>query len=186
MSFVDSLLNVMHMNPDDDDDYYDDDYYDEEEEEEEAPKRRGRSKEKEPEERTYKSSGSSNQPIDINRNRDRIQRQNNKAAPMRTSKKVSSAGMEVCVIKPTSFEDAREITETLLLNRPVILNVEGLDVEAAQRIIDFSSGSCFAISGNLQKISNYIFILTPANIEISGDFQNLLDNYGTSALRMDF
>ena len=57
--------------------------------------------------------------------------------------------MQVCVIKPTSVEDAREITETLLENRTVVLNVEGLDVEIAQRIIDFTSGSCFAISGNL-------------------------------------
>ena len=90
------------------------------------------------------------------------------------------------MIKPTAFEDAREITETLLMNRPVILNVEGLDVEIAQRIIDFSSGSCFAISGNLQKISNYIFIITPANVEISGDFQSLIDTYDQTSIRMDF
>lgn len=44
--------------------------------------------------------------------------------------------MEVCVIKPTSVEDAREITETLLANRTVVLNLEGLDVDIAQRIID--------------------------------------------------
>jgi cell division inhibitor SepF len=88
--------------------------------------------------------------------------------------------MEVCVIKPTSVEDAREITETLLNGRTVVLNVEGLNVEIAQRIIDFTSGSCFAISGNLQKISNYIFIITPANVDISGDFQNLVDSFDTS------
>ena len=72
------------------------------------------------------------------------------------------------------------------MNRPVILNVEGLDVDIAQRIIDFSSGSCFAISGNLQKISNYIFIITPANVEISGDFQNLIDSYDQTSIRMEF
>ena len=55
----------------------------------------------------------------------------------------------VCVIKPTSIEDAREITETLLANRTVVLNLEGLDVDIAQRIIDFTSGSCFAISGKM-------------------------------------
>ena len=82
--------------------------------------------------------------------------------------------MEVCVIKPTSIEDAREITETLLANRTVVLNLEGLDVDIAQRIIDFTSGSCFAISGNLQKISHYIFIITPAIVDISGDFQEIL------------
>ena len=85
----------------------------------------------------------------------------------------NSNGMEVCVIKPTSIEDAREITETLLANRTVVLNLEGLDVDIAQRIIDFTSGSCFAISGNLQKISHYIFIITPAVVDISGDFQDI-------------
>ncbi len=55
-----------------------------------------------------------------------------------------------------------------------MLNLEGLDVAIAQRIIDFSSGSTYAINGNLQKISNYIFIITPASVDISGDFQEIL------------
>ena len=54
--------------------------------------------------------------------------------------------MEVCVIKPTSVEDAREITETLLSGRTVILNLEGLDLEVAQRIIDFTSGATYSLS----------------------------------------
>ena len=94
--------------------------------------------------------------------------------PVRQQKKVIGSGMEVCVIKPNSVEDAREITETLLANRTVVLNMEGLDVDVAQRIIDFTSGSCYAISGNLQKISHYIFIITPASVDISGDFQEIL------------
>lgn len=88
--------------------------------------------------------------------------------------KVSGNGMEVCVIKPTSMEDTREITDTLRSNRTVVLNMEGVDVSLAQRIIDYASGTCYAISGNLQKISNYIFIITPPSVEISGDFPELL------------
>lgn len=88
--------------------------------------------------------------------------------------KNSGNGMEVCAIKPTMFEDSREITETLLSNRTVVLNLEGLNVDIAQRIIDFASGSCFAMGGNLQKISNYIFIITPPSVDISGDFQDLI------------
>jgi cell division inhibitor SepF len=99
----------------------------------------------------------------------------------RAKKSLNTAGMEVCVIKPTSVEDAREITETLLANRTVVLNLEGLDVDIAQRIIDFTSGSTFAISGNLQKISRYIFIITPASVDISGDFQSMLNGaFGSS------
>lgn len=101
----------------------------------------------------------------------------NKIAPMRTKK--SSNGMEVCVVKPHSMEDAREITETLLANCTVFLNMEGMDLDLAQRIIDFSSGSCYAMGGNLQKISNYIFIITPAGVDISGDisgsFQEIMN-----------
>ena len=98
-----------------------------------------------------------------------------RVAPIRQQpRKLNGSGMEVCVIKPTSVEDAREITETLLANRTVVLNLEGIEVDVAQRIIDFTSGSCYAISGNLQKISHYIFIITPASVDISGDFQEIL------------
>ncbi|MBE5921554.1 MAG: cell division protein SepF [Lachnospiraceae bacterium] len=83
-------------------------------------------------------------------------------------------GLEVCVIKPKNIDDSREITDTLLSGKAVILNLEGLNVDTSQRIIDFSSGSCYAIEGNLQKVSNYIFVITPPSVEISGDFNELL------------
>ena len=73
-----------------------------------------------------------------------------------------------------NVDDAREITDTLLSGRAVILNLEGLHVDVAQRIIDFTSGSCYSIDGNLQKVSSYIFIITPKTVDISGDFQDLL------------
>lgn len=82
--------------------------------------------------------------------------------------------MEVCVIKPTSMEDTREIADTLVDNSTVVLNLEGLDVEVAQRIIDFTSSACYSLGGSLQKISSYIFILTPYNVDITGDFQDIL------------
>ena len=88
--------------------------------------------------------------------------------------------MEVCVIKPTSMEEEFEITETLLNGRTVIINMEGLNVEIAQRIIDFVSGSVFAMKGNLQKISNFIFLATPNGVDISGDIQNLMDAFGSN------
>ena len=82
---------------------------------------------------------------------------------------MTEAGMEVCVIKPTSVNDAREVTDNLLVGSTVVLNLEGLDVDIAQRIIDFTSGSTYAMRGNVMKISHYIFVITPANVDISGD-----------------
>lgn len=99
----------------------------------------------------------------------------NKVTPMRQPNGRKS-GMEVCVIKPTAVDDMREVTEALITGRTVILNLEGLDIEIAQRIIDFTSGSALAIKGNLQKISNFIFLVTPTNVEITGDLQDLFNS----------
>lgn len=154
MGVMDKFLNYMKLNPEDEDDYFDDDYLEDEVVEEKPKKQFSPVNEDEPAEDKA------------------VRKTLPKVTPMRQTKKAGN-GMEVCVIKPTSIEDAREITETLLANRTVVLNLEGLDVDIAQRIIDFTSGSCFAISGNLQKISHYIFIITPAVVDISGDFQDI-------------
>ncbi len=99
--------------------------------------------------------------------------------PMRPS--ASRADMEVNMIKPTSMEDARDICDMLLSGRAVVINLEGVQVDLAQRIIDFSSGACYSIDGNLQKISSYIFIITPSNIELTGEFQNMNSNTSVAA-----
>ena len=153
MGLMDSFISAMKISEGNEDDsmYDDDEYYDEEDVVEEKPV--------------------SNTKTDMVS--EPKKQQISRLAPVRPQKKVIGSGMEVCVIKPNSVEDAREITETLLANRTVVLNMEGLDVDVAQRIIDFTSGSCYAISGNLQKISHYIFIITPASVDISGDFQEI-------------
>jgi cell division inhibitor SepF len=157
MSVMDKFLKAIQLNGDEE--YYDDDYYDPNSKIEainnQAP------------------IGKDDPTIDASEEKKKVVPK----VPSR-AKKVNTAGMEVCVIKPTSVEDAREITETLLANRTVVLNLEGLDVDIAQRIIDFTSGSTFAISGNLQKISRYIFIITPQTVDISGDFQTMLGALG--------
>lgn len=153
---LDKLINSMKLNPDEYDEY--DDEYDTEEYLDEKPKKKVFAK---PEEEEYYEEAPKVKTTP-------------KVTPMKQQPKRGVSGMEVCVIKPTTVEDAREITETLLANRTVVLNLEGLDVDVAQRIIDFTSGSCFAIAGNLQKISHYIFIITPASVDISGDFQDIL------------
>ena len=154
MSVMDRFLNIMKLNDGEDNDSYydDDDYLDEEDTKEDK----------------------------VLPTKPEIAEETKKPAsrivPVRQQpRKLNTSGMEVCVIKPTSVEDAREITETLLANRTVVLNLEGIDVDVAQRIIDFTSGSCYAISGNLQKISHYIFIITPSSVDISGDFQEILN-----------
>lgn len=85
----------------------------------------------------------------------------------------------VCVFKPTNVAESREITNTLRQNKTVVLNLEDADDMSAQRILDFTSGSCYALDGTLQKISNYIFIITPASVVVSGDFQDsITESFG--------
>lgn len=106
----------------------------------------------------------------------------NKVTPMYNVKKQTS-NSEVCVIKPKRFDDAMEIVDALLDNCTVILNLEGLDINLAQHIIDFTSGSSYSIQGSIRKVSSYIFILTPEGVEITGDSQELLnDMTGVSVL----
>ncbi|MBQ9590438.1 MAG: cell division protein SepF [Butyrivibrio sp.] len=161
MSVMDKFLKAIQLNGDDENGYYDSDdgYYD--------------SGSKIESINNSAPIGKDDPSIEISE--DKTKKSAPKTTPSRNRKALSAAGMEVCVIKPTSVEDAREITETLLANRTVVLNLEGLDVDIAQRIIDFTSGSTFAISGNLQKISRYIFIITPASVDISGDFQTMIN-----------
>lgn len=175
MSVLDRFLTAMRLNPEDDDEFYNEDYdYDDDDFMEEPVKKKPSFRKEE--EDFYEEEV---------KTRERQVKTTPKITPIRNSKK-QGAGMEVCVIKPTSVEDAREITETLLNNRTVVLNVEGLNVEIAQRIIDFASGSCFAIQGNLQKISNFIFILTPASVDISGDFQSIVDSFDVPGIQTEF
>lgn len=161
MGALDNLLKYMKLNDEEDGGYYDEDDYDEDDITESVSKK--------------KSSSAKDTDASETVDEKPVKKTVPKITPMKSSsKRMNAGGMEVCVIKPTSVEDGREITETLLANRTVVLNLEGLDMEIAQRIIDFTSGSCFAISGNLQKISHYIFIITPPSVDISGDFQEIM------------
>ena len=182
MGVLDKFLDIMKLSDDDeydDDDFFDDDEYDDEYEE--KPKKSIFRREK-----THDESDEDDYELPA-KSQQRPARSNNKVTPMRQPARHTGVSMEVCVIKPTSVEDAREITETLLSGRTVILNLEGLDLEVAQRIIDFTSGATYAISGNLQKISNYIFLVTPTNVDISGDLQDLLNtSLDTSSMRTRF
>lgn len=161
---MNKFLDFMHLN--DYEDYEDDDFDDDYDEEPPRPVKKAAPR-KEP---VYLDE---DEPEE-DRKASRFKPVKGKVIPMRANNK----SMEVCVIKPSTVEDGREISDTLLSGRAVVLNLEGLQVSIAQRIIDFTSGACYSINGNLQKISNYIFIITPESVDISGDFQDLLSGNG--------
>ncbi len=159
MAFLDKLLDSIRVN---DDDYDDDGFFDEDDEEEQAPPRK-----------SYKKTLRS-ETIDDESGDRFLRKPKSNSASLRRHARTTANGNSVVVVKPTSVDESREITDTLLDNCTVVLNMEGLDMDVAQRIIDFASGSTYAIGGNLQKISSHIFIITPKSVDISGDFQEIL------------
>ncbi len=98
----------------------------------------------------------------------------NKVVPIRTTPK----GFEVCIMKPSTFEDSQDICDMLLSGRAAVINLEGFDVDLAQRIMDFVSGAVYAMNGRLHQISSYIFIISPDTVDISGDYLDLIQSDG--------
>ena len=90
----------------------------------------------------------------------------------------STTQFKVVVLQPESFEEAREIADNLKANKPVIVNLEKIEKEQARRMVDFVSGASYALGGDIQKISNMIFLVTPYNVGILGDFKDELKNKG--------
>lgn len=156
----------------DDDDYYDDDeFYDDDDDYEVEQKSNGFFR--------RKSSGHNDYEDDYDDYEDDYEEKKPARKPAsKSSSKITSIdrkpasaydAMDVCIIKPSNFDaDTHEIADNLLAQRTVILNLEGIDVGLAQRIIDFSFGSCYALNGNFRPITKSILLITPSNVNISG------------------
>lgn len=72
----------------------------------------------------------------------------------------------ITTIHPRSYKDAKVIGESFRDNIPVIMNVTDMDVSEAKRLIDFSSGLTFALNGSIERVTEQVFLLTPANLEV--------------------
>lgn len=81
-------------------------------------------------------------------------------------------GEIVKVIKPQEFNEAQIVADFLKEGKTIVVNLEGIEISQAQRIIDFIGGASFAVDGSLKAISNNIFIVAPGNIEVSGDLRD--------------
>jgi cell division inhibitor SepF len=82
---------------------------------------------------------------------------------------VASASVRVHLVVPRSFNDAQSIADKFKESVPVIVNLQGTDVELSKRLIDFSSGLTYALSGSMQRVADKVFLLTPRNVEVSAE-----------------
>lgn len=90
----------------------------------------------------------------------------------------TTAKLQVVLAKPERFEDAREIADHLNEKRTVVLNLEGTNKEVARRLVDLLNGVAYANGGQLKKVANNTFIITPYNVDVTGDLIDELENTG--------
>lgn len=75
--------------------------------------------------------------------------------------------MKVMVVEPFSFDDAQHVADHLKNRKPVVVNFENCDKEVAKRMIDFISGTTYALGGSIQKIGHHIFLCAPNNVDVA-------------------
>jgi cell division inhibitor SepF len=80
--------------------------------------------------------------------------------------------VKVLILKPEKFEQVMNICNELKNKKPVIVDLQKMDKNEAQRVVDFLSGAAYALNGEIKKISGYIFLVAPENFDITGDIKD--------------
>lgn len=90
----------------------------------------------------------------------------------------TTAMLQVVLVKPDKFEDARAIADHLNDKRTVVLNLEAASKDVSRRLVDLLNGVAYANGGKLKKVSTNTYIITPYNVNVSGDLIDELENTG--------
>ena len=77
--------------------------------------------------------------------------------------------MEIVVLEPRSFDEARAGADHLKARRPVIVNLRDTDHDLAKRIVDFSCGVTYAVDGQMQRVGEEIFLFTPSTVTVTAE-----------------
>ena len=88
--------------------------------------------------------------------------------PKRTPSK-NQDGYKITTLHPRSYNDARRIGEEYRSGNPVIMNLTELDDKDAKRIVDFAAGLVFGLQGSIERVTNKVFMLSPANVQVGAD-----------------
>lgn len=155
MSFLDKIKNIVNV---DEDGYYPDD---------------------DPQEADYGTNdrffeaSDERAPRNAYHNRAQRQSEQDKVVNIHTT-----AQLQVVLSKPEKFDEASGIADNLNEKRTVVLNLESVNKETARRLIDFLSGVAYANNGQLKRVANSTFIITPYNVDVMGDLMEELENNG--------
>lgn len=86
--------------------------------------------------------------------------------------------LQVVLVKPERFDDASTVADHLNAKRTVVLNLESTNKEVSRRLVDFLSGVAYANNGQMKRVANSTFIITPYNVDIMGDLLDELESSG--------
>lgn len=166
MGFFDKVKEIIGDDDDDFDDYYEDEKTLPSSSSNLAPAKSGHSKSSE------HSSRSSY---------DREERSEHSLRRRNSDKVVNihtTAQLQVVLAKPERYEEAAQIADNLNERRTVVLNLESTNRDIARRLLDFLSGVAYANNGQIKRVANSTYILTPYNVDVMGDLIDELENNG--------
>ncbi|ART76271.1 cell division protein SepF [Sutcliffiella horikoshii] len=81
---------------------------------------------------------------------------------------------KVVLYEPRSYSEAQDVADHLKNRRAIIVNLQRIDMDQAKRIVDFLSGTVYAIGGDIQRIGQNIFLCTPDNVDVSGSISEIM------------
>lgn len=172
MGFFDKVKEII---GDDEDDF--DEYYDETEGFNSRPSRQERA-ERRPLERAERSRDRSSRSEAVFEREERER-------PVRRAPKSdkvlnihTTTQLQVVLATPERFDEAPEIANHLNERRTVVLNLESTNREVARRLLDFLSGVAYANNGQIKRVANSTYIITPYDVDVMGDLLDELENNG--------
>lgn len=168
MGMMDKFRSFMGMPDEDDEDDYDYEY--EEDQQDEREDRASRAGKRAAARETVPAT----EPLSYGPEHDA-------AAKSRSNKVVNIAAttqLSVVLVKPERFDDASSIADHLNAKRTVVLNLESTNKDVSRRLVDFLSGVAYANDGQIKRVANSTFIITPYNVDIMGDLLDELENNG--------
>ena len=105
--------------------------------------------------------------------RSRIKRHDDRVVNIHTTTQ-----LQVVLVKPERFEEAATIADNLNEKRTIVLNLESTNRDVARRLLDFLSGAAYISNGQIKRVANSTYIITPYNVDIMGDLIDELENNG--------
>ncbi|MGO0062049.1 cell division protein SepF [Brevibacillus fluminis] len=83
--------------------------------------------------------------------------------------------IRLMLFEPRSYGDAQDIADNLRYRRPVVMNLQRVEKDQAKRIVDFISGTVYALNGDIQKVGDHIFVCTPDHVDIQGNISSIIE-----------